>query len=70
MSRALAVFHAVQPDGTWVATCESEPDWFCFGDSLEETRARSEHALRDYIIKHTRLVHYLVPPGNAQLGIA
>lgn len=45
----LDVFHCEQPDGTWVATCESVPGWFCFGDSLAETRARAESSLVDFV---------------------
>lgn len=38
----LVLWHAEQPDGSWVATCEQFPGWSCFGESLAATRSQSE----------------------------
>lgn len=65
-----AVFHAAQPSGEWVATCEQLPGWFCFGESLDETRARSEWALRDRVVADVRLCHYVVPEANRTVRFA
>lgn len=45
----LDIWHCEQDDGTWVATCEPVPGWFCFGESLDETRARAEASLVHYV---------------------
>lgn len=56
----LEVWHAEQPDGTWVATCEQVPGWFCFGDSFDETHERSQAhlvlAIETADVRHHRVI--------------
>lgn len=64
------MFHQRQPSGEYVATCEAVPGWFCFGETLPETRDRAEWSLRDHILGHVRLAHFEVPVINHQLRAA
>lgn len=38
----ITIWHSQQADGTWVATSADVPGWFVFGESMEETRERSQ----------------------------
>ena len=57
----LEIWHCPQPDGTWVATCESVAGWFCFGDTLAETRDRAEASLVSFV-EQADFNHFEVMP--------
>lgn len=68
MTMPFHVFHERQASGEYVATCQTLPGWFSFGDTLDESYERAEWSLRDHLVDHVvRLCHFEVPAVNTTL---
>lgn len=63
----IAIFHHHRPDGSFLATSPTYPDWRCVTNGKTVDRQTVEASLLDYVQSRSAFAHYEVPLENVDL---